>query len=120
MEFCWVTLHVEDFDKSLAFYTGLLGLPVSSKIERPGMAMAMLGPDDMPKVEIIHHEGESHAVKGGGISVGFRVDSLDDTMEYLKDHDIPILRGPISPGPNARFLYIIDPDGFEVQLVETR
>ncbi len=29
MKFCWTTLRVSDFDKSLRFYRDLIGLPVA-------------------------------------------------------------------------------------------
>ncbi|NLK62709.1 MAG: VOC family protein, partial [Fusobacteria bacterium] len=31
---------------------------------------------------------------------------------------IDVIKGPFSPNPNIKFLYINDPDGYEVQLVE--
>ena len=39
---------------------------------------------------------------------------------YVKEKDIPIIRGPISPNPHVRFFFIKDPNGIEVQLVENK
>ncbi|WP_081949463.1 VOC family protein [Paenibacillus durus] len=53
-----------------------------------------------------------------GVSVGFDVESLDEAIENLKSKGIPVARGPIMPNPSLRFFYILDPDGFEVQIAE--
>ena len=52
------------------------------------------------------------------ITVGIATESLDNTIELLKKNNIPILRGPISPNPTIQFIFVRDPDGYEVQLVE--
>lgn len=54
------------------------------------------------------------------ITVGIAVDSIDSAMSLLKKHNISIARGPLSPNPSIQFLFITDPDGYEVQLVEMR
>ena len=38
---CWVTLNVLNVERSVAFYNGLLGLPVSSKSESHDTSLAM-------------------------------------------------------------------------------
>ncbi|MNV52769.1 Glyoxalase-like domain protein [compost metagenome] len=77
----------------------------------------MLGREEQPKLELI--QGNDPALKlECGVSVGFEVESLDDAMEYLKSLGIPVARGPIAPNPYLRFFYVLDPDGFEVQLAE--
>jgi lactoylglutathione lyase len=114
---CWVTLHVKDVDKSVAFYNGLLGLPICSRTEFPGGELAMLGAEDMPKVEVIS-QGEVPEKRGRGVSVGIEVGLLEEAMEKLKQAGVPVLRGPISPNPHLRFFFAEDPDGYEVQFVE--
>jgi len=120
MNFCWVTLHVENFEESLAFYHEVLKLPISSMHSGGGVEMVMLGEEGQPKVELLS-SGNGESVQGqSGISVGIAVDSLEAVMEYLDKLGIPILRGPISPNPATRFIFINDPDGYEVQLVEMK
>ena len=118
MNFCWATLHVRDFEKSLAFYNGVLGLPIASQHGGNGMKIAMLGEKDQAKIELLQGPDAPEAPLHSDISIGIAVESLDATMDYLKEKNIPILRGPISPMPHVRFLFIEDPDGYEVQLVE--
>ena len=120
MNFCWVTLPVKDFKKSLDFYHGLLGLPIASQLEGNGMEMAMLGEENQPKVEIIFFPDHRSKEFASDISVGIAVESIDLTIEFLRKNNIPIARGPISPNPTIQFIYIKDPNGYEVQLVETK
>ncbi|WP_394526223.1 VOC family protein [Lacrimispora sp. JR3] len=120
MNFCWVTLHVGNFEESLAFYHEVLKLPVSSRHSGGGVEMAMLGKEGQPKVELLCDGNAQSGQKQSGISVGISVNSLEETMEYLDKLGIPVLRGPISPNPSTRFIFIHDPDGYEVQLVEMK
>jgi lactoylglutathione lyase len=77
----------------------------------------MLSLDGQAKLELI--QGSEQVVKPEcGISLGFEVESLDEAMIYLENQGIPIARGPITPNPHLSFFYILDPDGFEVQLAE--
>ncbi|WP_449600259.1 VOC family protein [Paenibacillus sp. Marseille-Q9583] len=113
----WVTLRVRDLEASLDFYNRILGLSIDRRFESRGKQIVMLGTVDQPKIELI--QGSDPALKPEcGVSVGFEVASLDDAIEYLKSQGIPVARGPITPNPHLRFLYILDPDDFEVQLAE--
>ena len=120
MRFCWVTLHVNNMEESLHFYHGLLGLPVDSRRGGGDLEIAMLGDPGMPKVELLCEKGEKITDRQTGISVGFEVESLDQAVEFLKQQGIPVVSGPFSPNPHIRFLFVRDPNGIEVQLVENR
>lgn len=117
MKFCWVTLRVENMEKSLEFYQGVLGLPVNSRHGGGSAEIVMLGENDMPKVELIS-TGENLADgRGKGISIGFEVASLDKTLDEMKKRNFSI-KGPFFPNPHVGFFFISDPDGYEVQFVE--
>jgi lactoylglutathione lyase len=119
MNFCWVTLHVRNFDKSLEFYHDVLCLPICSRHGADAMQIAMLGEENQPKIELLFNSTEPDKHACSGISIGLTVSySLEETTEYLRGKNIPILRGPIAPNPHIRFMFITDPDGYEVQLVE--
>ncbi len=120
MYFCWVTLPVKDFKKSLDFYNGILGLPIHSKHEGEGMEMAMLGEENKPKIELIELSDSPPKNFSSDITVGIATESMDSVRELLKENNIPISRGPISPNPDIQFIFVKDPDGYEVQLVEMK
>ncbi|WP_440111509.1 VOC family protein [Paenibacillus sp. QZ-Y1] len=113
----WITLRVNDLETSLEFYHGKLGLPIQRSFESRGRQIAMLGAESETKLELI--EGSEITIKEeAGISIGYEVNSLDEAMKQLAALGIPIVRGPVQPNPHLRFIYIADPDGFEVQLAE--
>ncbi len=119
MNFCWVTLKVSYLEDSLKFYHGLLGLPINSRHGGNGIELAMLGEEGQPKIELLSsNTGNVNA--GTSISVGIQVDSLEETLEFLKSKQIEVIRGPIIINPHTQFAFIHDPDGYEVQLVENK
>lgn len=117
MSMNWITLRVRDLEASLYFYHSILGLPVERRFESRGRQIVMLGTAGQPKIELI--QGNDPALKQEcGVSIGFEVASLDEAIEHLKNQGIPVARGPVTPNPSLRFFYVLDPDGFEVQLAE--
>lgn len=120
MELCWVTLPVNNLEASLVFYQQVLGIPVDSRVSGDGFEMAMLGPKNAPKIELISLAHEKDKIHSSDISIGLAVDALDEAMALLQEKGIAIVSGPVSPAPYIAFLYIRDPDGYTIQLVETR
>lgn len=113
----WITLRVRDLETSISFYQDILGLPIQRRFESRGKQIAMLGSDGQPKIELI--QGSEQTVQPeNGVSVGFEVESLETAMEVLRHKGVPIARGPITPNPHLSFFYVLDPDGFEVQLAQ--
>lgn len=118
MKLCWITIRVANVEASLHFYHDILGLPVASRRTMPGHDMAMLGESDMSKVELMYSE-DGKPEPGAGMTIGLKVDSLQEAIELMKNNGIPIM-GPISPNPHLSFILVKDPDGYTVQLVEQK
>ena len=118
MKFCWTTINVADFEKSLEFYTKAVGLTVDRMLTaNPRMKIAFLGSGET-KLELIYDEAAAKKGFGEGISIGFEVASVDSAMEDLRSRGVRIASGPHQPGPKIKFFYVIDPDGLRVQFVE--
>lgn len=121
MEFCWVTLNVDNMEQSLAFYHDLLGLNICSRFSAGEVVeIAMLGEPDKPKIELMCNKRNKTTNRGTGISIGFEVDSLEQAMAYVQSNQIPVTKGPFSPSPMTRFFFVNDPNGIEIQLVENK
>lgn len=115
----WITLRVSNLEASIHFYHHLLGLTVQRRFESRGRQIAMLGLDLTSETSLELIEGSEQILKPeAGISIGFEVTSLEAAMERLVEMQVPILRGPVQPNSRLHFIYIADPDGFEVQLAE--
>jgi len=118
MKFCWVTINAHDMEKSLAFYRDIVGLTLNREFSpSPGDRIAFLGSGDT-EVELIHNEKSQASPFSQNISLGFKVDSLEATMEMLKRHGVPVAAGPFQPNPHVRFFYVLDPNGLRVQFVQ--
>ena len=120
MKFMWTTLPVSDMEKSLEFYSGLMGLGPIARMGVPQHQVVMLGKEGETRLELIYEPGRAiPETPGGTISMGYAPENLDEFMAKLGEMGIPAV-GPISPSPDIRFFFIKDPDGYTVQLVEQR
>jgi lactoylglutathione lyase len=118
MKFCWVTINVQDMEKSLEFYTEIVGLSVDRMMKpSPTMQIAFLGSGET-KVELIYDPKPEARSYGKDISIGFEVESMERIMETLGKKKMAI-SGPYQPNPMVRFIYVQDPDGVKIQFVET-
>lgn len=117
MQFLWCTLYVRDIRASIRFYEQIVGMPVVRRFGEPGAELAFLGNGET-KLELI--QGKNDPGKGGGISIGFKVENLEEKMAFMQENDISIHSGPFAPSPRTRFFFVADPDGVLVQFVEQK
>jgi lactoylglutathione lyase len=107
-------------EESLKFYQEVVGLAVDKRFEAgPGFEIVFLG-DGETKVELIYNEQIKDISFGQSISLGFKVDSVDETMKFVKEKGIKIHSGPFEPNPNTKFFFVLDPNGLKIQFVETK
>lgn len=118
MKFLWTTLQVRDLEESLAFYQDLIGLGLNQRhMAGPGIEMAFLGQGDT-QIELICNKNNKAYNGGEGISIGFKVESLDETMKIVNEKGIAVTKGVYQPNPHVKFFFVNDPNGFEIQFVE--
>lgn len=117
MKLAFATIKVKDMDASLKFYRDLLGLPVARQFQAGPNQITFLSTGGA-EVELITTPGNEGLAAGTSLSLGFEVDSLDQTLETLKGAGVPLHSGPVSPNPHVRFALVQDPDGVLVQLTE--
>lgn len=118
MAYLWTTIHVINLKESMSFYEKVLGLkPEREFSPSPHMHIAFLGNGET-KIELIEASDAPSPNYGQDLSLGFSVYSVEEMIHFLEKEGIPILAGPLSPNPGIRFLYILDPNGLKIQLVE--
>ncbi len=120
MHFKFATITVTDMDASLAFYEKVLGLKLHQKISpKDGMTIAFMVDDRGGALELIGYneiyEGEATNQR---VSLAYEVESLKECISRLAVDDIEIKRGPVEAEGGVRFLFIEDPNGIEIELIE--
>jgi lactoylglutathione lyase len=122
MNYGFVTVKARSMEESLKFYTEFLGLNVINKFPAgPGVTIAFLSDEKGNKIELIEnaHEKINEESKGLSlVSIGFVVDSVDKVLELVNEKGIKIVRGPIQTPAGAKFIYIEDPNGAEIEFIE--
>ena len=110
-----VILAVQDIDKSIEFYNGIIGLP----IKRQRRSWVDLGTSGAllslhPTSLTAEHVGNSI---DNGITIGFLVGDVQSAIDELKEKGIKIHRDIVEKdaGKNA---IISDPDGYLISLFE--
>lgn len=104
-------LEARDLDASLAFYTEILGFTVRKREDfRDGRKL------------VVTHQGLGLTEGGSGADgvlehLCFTARNVDGLAERARAAGHSIVRGP-GPGPYGHTVYIADPDGNEIELVE--
>ena len=120
MTFNWTTLHVNDIEASLKFYQEMIGLPLKRRFSPNGtIELAFLGNEGESELELYCAPDEPKS-SAKGISIGFTIQGkIEDAIQAFEKAGYAIISPIYQPNPNMRFVHISDPDGFDVQLIET-
>ena len=113
------TISVKNMEESLKFYQEIVKLPIVKRFSIGVGEIAFLG-DGQTKLELIYNEQIKDISFGESISLGFAVESLDETMKFIQEKGIEIYSGPIQPNPSTRFFFVLDPNGVKIQFIETK
>lgn len=118
MSFCWTTIEVRDMEESLEFYQQLVGLELNERFfAGETMELAFLG-DGQTQVELIADDEAEDIKYSDHISLGFKVESLDEKLKEIEEKGLEIHSGPFQPNPSIRFFFMLDPNGLKIQFVE--
>lgn len=136
-------LQVADLQRSVAFYRDVLGFEVvfawnpraayiAELVGYPGVdlhAAILRLPDSSVFLELLEYRNvERHPVDTGTANPGtahiaFFVDDLDGLYARLIERGVGSVSPPVTPtiGPNrgGRAVYMLDPDGVRVELIQT-
>jgi len=127
----WQMLHtmirVGDLDKSIAFYTGLLGMTLLRRTDYPEgrFTLAFVGYGDEKSntvLELTHNWDTPAYDLGTGFGhVALGVPDIYATCEQLAKAGAKITRapGPMKHGTTV-IAFIEDPDGYKIELIERK
>ena len=118
-------LRVGDLQRSIDFYTNVLGMQLLRKTERPTekYSLAFVGYEGNPaqaEIELTYNWGVDKYEMGtayGHIALG--VDDAYKTCEEVKARGGNVTReaGPVKGGSTV-IAFITDPDGYKIELIQ--
>jgi len=121
-------IRVFDLDKSIAFYTGQLGMKLLRRKDYPSgeFTLAFVGYGDEESnavIELTHNWGQKEPYQlgtaFGHLAVG--VPDIYGTCERLAKAGVKIPRppGPMKHGGSV-IAFVEDPDGYKIELIEKK
>ena len=121
-------IRVKDLDKSIDFYTNLLGMNLLRRNDYPGgkFTLAFVGYGDEKSsavIELPHNwdQEEAYDLGNGFGHVAIGVPDIYRTCEKLSaaGANIPRPPGPMKHGTTV-IAFVDDPDGYKVELIEKK
>jgi lactoylglutathione lyase len=120
-------LRVGNLDKSLHFYTDIMGMKLLRKEEYPEheFTLAFVGygdESDTAVLELTHNwDTESYDLGSGYGHVAIGVDDVYKTCDKIKGMGGNVIReaGPMQ-GSDLILAFVEDPDGYKVEILEDK
>lgn len=143
-----INIVVSDLERSVAFYTNLLGFRETRRAHLEGDwvetiiglknvradVVYVVAPAGEPRLELLHYdtpEGDAAAVNSlantrGLRHLAFRVDDIDGTTQRLRDAGVEVFSDPVRvpagvvshDAGEKTLCYFLDPDGVILELAE--
>ena len=118
-------LRVGDLDRSILFYTDVLGMKLLRRKDYPEgkFTLAFVGYQDEsegPAIELTHNwETASYDLGNGYGHVALEVDNAYDACAKIKEKGGNVTReaGPMKHGQTV-IAFVEDPDGYKIELVQ--
>jgi lactoylglutathione lyase len=118
-------LRVGDMQRSIDFYTRIMGMKLLRTTDRPEQkyALAFVGYASNPEqaeLELTYNYGVDAYEMGGAYGhVALGVDDIYAACEQIRAHGGNITRepGPVKGG-NTLIAFITDPDGYKIELIQ--
>ena len=113
-------IRVLDLDKSLAFYTGAMGMKVLRKREVPERkyTLAFVGYDDEASQAVVEltHNWDPEVYTGGRNfgHMAIAVDNVYDTCRHLQDLGVTINRPP----RDGNMAFVRSPDNISIEILQ--
>ena len=120
-------LRVVDLEKSLVFYTEVMGMKLLRKNDYPDgrFTLAFVGYDDESKsavIELTHNwDTKSYTVGDGFGHIAIAVDDATAACERVTRLGGKVTRpaGPMKHGTTV-IAFVQDPDGYKIELIEKK
>lgn len=120
-------LRVADLEKSLAFYTGVLGMKLLRRTDYPEgkFTLAFVGFDDETHgaaIELTHNWGVGKYELGNAFGhIAIEVPDAPAACEKIRQRGGKVVReaGPMKHGSTV-IAFVEDPDGYKIELIQKK
>lgn len=126
MKYLHTMIRVGDLEKSIAFYTEVIGLSFHRKTDYPEgrFTLAFLGGggDTEPFLELTHNWDVSSYEHGTGYGhMALGVEDIYSTCEKIEKAGGRVIRapGPMKHGTTV-IAFVEDPDSYKIELIERK
>lgn len=125
MRFLHTMIRVGDLERSLRFYTDVLGMQLLRRKDYEGgrftLAFVGFGPEDThPAIELTHNWDTTSYDLGDGFGhIALGVEDIHGTVERIRQAGGKVTRepGPMKHGTTV-IAFVEDPDGYKIELIE--
>ena len=125
MRFLHTMLRVGDMQRSVDFYTRVMGMQLLRTTDRPEQkySLAFVGYESNPgqaEIELTYNYGVDKYEMGGAYGhIALGVDDIYATCEQIRAQGGNITRepGPVKGG-DTLIAFITDPDGYKIELIQ--
>ncbi|WP_373046507.1 lactoylglutathione lyase [Vulgatibacter sp.] len=127
MRFLHTMLRVGNLDRSLDFYTRVIGMQLLRKKDyadgRFTLAFVGFGPEEThPALELTHNwDTEKYELGNAYGHIALGVEDIYGTCEKIREAGGKVVRepGPMKHGTTV-IAFVEDPDGYKVELIQSR
>jgi lactoylglutathione lyase len=122
MKILHTCLNVSDLDRSIEFYTKIIGLKFISRreVKQNNAEIAFLEDERGAAIELTHWRDKKDLVEGDNFDhIAFAVKDVRATVGELEASGVTIAMEPFSlSGSSSSIAFIKDPDGNWLELIE--
>lgn len=120
-------IRVGDLDRSIDFYTNVLGMKVLRKQDYPGgkftLAFLGYGPEsEQAAIELTYNwDTDTYDLGNGFGHIALAVDNAAEACEAIRQRGGKVVReaGPMKHGTSV-IAFVEDPDGYKIELIERK
>jgi lactoylglutathione lyase len=125
MKFNHTSITVKDMEKSLDFYTKILGLEFERRVEIPENKAEIAfvrDPQSGMRIELTYWKEKKDFTDGDQLDhMGFEVPDVAKAVEEFRKKGVPVAKEPYRIRQGSGLIaFITDPNGIWLELVERR
>ncbi len=119
MDITYFSIYTSQLDKSIEFYTEVLGFTLSNRVNvGEGGTLAFLTDNRGSVIELVDSGVALPKVTDSPVAVTIKVDDMQEIKELVKSQELRVTMGPVTMPNGITLLHISDPNGITINFVE--